>query len=92
LRLRPARRHDQAVVGDLPRPVEQAAGHRAALEVDPADFGERDMRVTLVAEDVSKRRRDVPLGENPSGDVVEQRLKEVVRLPVDQGDLDGRSP
>ena len=90
VRLRRAGGDDQAVVGELPGPVEQPAGDGAALEVDAADLGEDDLRVALVAEDVPERRRDVPLRQDARRHLVEQRLEEVVRLPVDQRHVDGR--
>ena len=92
VRLRRAGGDDQAVVGEPPAPVEQAAGDGSALEVDATDLGEDDLRVALAAEDVPERRRDVPLRQDARRDLVEQRLEEVVRLPVDQRHLGGRSP
>src|SRR5581483_1227151 len=44
-----------------------------------------------VAEDVTERRRDVSLREDAGRDLVEQRLEEVVRLPVDHGHVDRRA-
>ena len=88
VRLRRAGGDDQAVVAELPGPVEQGALDDAALEVDAADLGEDDLRVALVAEDVPERRRDVPLRQHSRRDLVEQRLKEVMRLPVDHGHVD----
>jgi hypothetical protein len=42
----------------------------------------------LVPKDVADRRRDIPLGEKPRRELIEQRLKQVVIRPVDDGDLD----
>ena len=62
----------------------------AAVEVDVADLGEDDLRVALVAKDVAERRCDVPLRQDARRDLVEQRLEEVVRLPVDHRHVDRR--
>ena len=36
----------------------------------------------------AQRRRDLPLREDPGGHLVEQRLEEVVVVPIDEGDPD----
>jgi hypothetical protein len=91
VRLRRASGDDQAVVGELPSPVEQPAGDRAAREFDAVDLCERDVGVVLVAQDVPQRRCDAALGQDAGGDLLQQWLEEVVRLAVDEGHVDGRS-
>jgi len=83
VRLRRAGGDGQVVVGELPGPVEQPAGDGAALEVDVAGLSEDHLRVALVTQDIPERRRDVPLRQDTRRNLVEQRLEEVVRLPVD---------
>jgi hypothetical protein len=91
VRLRRAGRDDEAVVGDLPPPVEQPAGDGAPVEVDARHLRQNDVRVALVAQDVTQGRRDVSFREDPGRDLVEQRLEEMMRLAVDQGDVGGRA-
>jgi hypothetical protein len=45
-----------------------------------------------MAQDVADRRGDVPLGEHPGRDLVEQRLEEVVVGAIDHHHLDRRAP
>ena len=49
-----------------------------ALEVDVGDLAEQDPGVVLAAEDLAGRRGDLALGEDAGGDLVEQRLEQVV--------------
>ena len=48
----------------------------------------RQLRAFLVTS--RERRTDLALGEDAGGDLVQQRLEEVVVVPVDQGDVDRR--
>jgi hypothetical protein len=63
-------------------------GDLSGIEIDVHDFAKHNSRVPLVPKDVADRRSDVPLGENPRRELIEQRLKQVVIRPVDDGDLD----
>jgi hypothetical protein len=44
-----------------------------------------------MAQDVSNRRGDVPLGENTGRHLVQERLEEVMVVAVDDGDVDVRA-
>jgi hypothetical protein len=44
-----------------------------------------------VAQHAADRRGDVARGERRGRDLVQQRLEEVVVVPVDQGDVDRRA-
>jgi hypothetical protein len=92
VRLRRTCGDDQAVVRELPGTVEQPAFDEAALEVDALDRREDDLGVALMAKDVQERRRDVSLRQHSRRDLIEQRLEEMVRLPVDDRDVDRSSP
>ena len=50
----------------------------------PVDLGELDLDVPLAAQHASDRRGDLALREDPGGDLVEQRLEEVVVVAVHQ--------
>jgi hypothetical protein len=43
-------------------------------------------------EDPADRRRDVTRRQRGRGDLIQERLKDVVVVPVDQGDLDRGAP
>ena len=60
------------------------------VEVEAADVGEQHARVGLAAQHAAQRRGDLALGEDAGGDLVEERLEQVVVGAVDEGDLDGR--
>ena len=42
------------------------------------------MQIGLVREDAPQRRRDLPVGQDSRGDLIEQRLKQVVVDAVDE--------
>ena len=80
--------HDEAVVLQVDldvagRGVDGLVGH-----VDLAHVAEDAGGVLLVAEHDARRRRDLADGEDAGGDLVQQRLEQVVRGPGDEGDLD----
>ena len=52
-------------------------------------LGEHALDVAVPLQDVAQRDRDLSLGQDPGGALVEQRLEQVVLGAVDQGDLDG---
>jgi len=76
---------DQVVVADVAgRGVEGPGG-----EVDALHFGEAELEVALAAQDGAHRFGDLFRLEPGGGDLVEQRLEEVVVAPVDQDDAGG---
>ena len=87
IRLASAGGDDQAVVGDPTTSTNRVDGDLPGVEIDVHDFAKRNLRVPLVPKHAADRRRDVPLGENPGRELIEQRLKQVVIRPVDDGDL-----
>jgi hypothetical protein len=58
------------------------------LQVDALDLGQEHADVLLFAHDGSDRNSDLARRQARHRDLVEQRLKQVVVLPVDQGDVD----
>ena len=61
--------------------------HHLAVQVDVADVGEQDAGVALLPQGAAQRRGDQPGGQDAGGDLVEQRLEQVVVGPVDHRDV-----
>lgn len=51
-------------------------------------FGQHAAHVVVAPQDRAKRLRDLPLGQDPGGALVQQRLEEVVGAAVDHGHRD----
>ena len=83
-----ARRHDQRVVRRDDVAAEHVRGDRVCLQVDRGDLAEQHLGVLLPAQDLAGRRRDLALGQDAGGDLVEQRLEEVVGGLRDHGHVD----
>ncbi len=64
----------------------------ALLEVEVDDLAEHALDVLVAAEDAAQRHRDLAFGQHAGGALVEQRLEQVVRRAVDDGDLDRAVP
>src|SRR2546421_393684 len=71
----------RAVVGRDPAP----------REVDARDFDHAELEVRLAAQDTAYRLGDLLGLEAGRGDLVEERLEEMVIVPVEQHDVDRRS-
>ena len=83
------RRHDQVVVAELGRfPARAGHKHLTPPRVDAGHLGQHEFHVLVLAQQVAQRGGDLPLGEDSRRALVEQRLEQVMRGPVDQGDLD----
>src|SRR6185437_10683645 len=84
-----AGRHDQAVVLDVEQVAAAgcASGELARARVDVDDLTEQHPGVVLPGQDLPGRGCHLALGENAGGDLVEQRLEEVMRGRGDYGDL-----
>ena len=67
---------------------EEAVFDRAGGQVDLRDLTEEDRRVGLAVQHLARRGSNLTLGEDSGGDLVEQRLEQVVRRARDEGDLD----
>jgi len=63
--------------------------HNVSLAIDAGDLAEQDTGIVLPPEQTPDRPSDLRRGQTRCGYLVEQRLKEVVVLAVDQSDLDG---
>ena len=63
-------------------------GDRARLEVDVGDLAEQHPGVVLAAQHLAGRRGDLALGQDAGGDLVEQRLEQVVGRLGDQRHVD----
>jgi hypothetical protein len=83
VRLLCARGEDQAVVGHVARQAERVDGETAGIEVDRLHVAEQHVHVAPSAQDVSDRRRDVPLGEDAGGELLEQWLEQVMIRAVE---------
>ena len=66
--------------------------HLAGRDVDVGDLGHEAVDVVVPLEQPAQRDRDLTLGQDPRGALVEQRLEQMVRGPVDDGDLDRPVP
>ena len=92
VRLVRARGDDQAVVRDLTALTDRVDRDVPGVEIDIDDFAKHNARVPLVAENVTDRQRDVPLGQNARRELMQQRLNQMVICPVDDGDIDLGAP
>src|SRR5439155_12713945 len=79
---------DQRVVGKL------AVGqdHLALRDVEILDVAHQHVAISLVFENRTQRRGDVGGRELASGDLVEERLKEMKVATIDERELDRRAP
>jgi hypothetical protein len=83
---------DQTVVRDVAAQTDRIDRHAASIEIDIDHFAEDNARVPLVAQNVTDRPGDVPLGQNSCRELMQQRLNQVVIRPVDDGDIDVGAP
>ena len=65
-----------------------AEDYAAPGGVNMNGFAQENLRVFLFAQNLAKRAGDIRGGKRAGGDLVEQRLEEVVVAAIDQGDLD----
>ena len=84
------RSHDEIVVVDRPARMR----HAPRREIDPGDLGHDHGKIIAVRKHCADRLRDIDGRQPRGGDLVEQRLKKMVVLPVDQrhGRFLGRNP
>jgi hypothetical protein len=61
-----------------------------AFRVDAGDLGENDVDIACVAHDGADRRGDVRRRQARGGDLVKQRLEQMVIVLVDEGDVEWR--
>jgi hypothetical protein len=87
VRLVRADREDQAVVLIFAAQAERVDGEAARVQVDPST-SKHHACVALAPQDVADGRRDVALGEDPGGHLVQQRLKEMMVRSVDDRHID----
>jgi hypothetical protein len=85
VRMRRARRDDEVIERQRATPNLDDAARR----VDTRDFTEQHRRVALPAEDPADRPRDIRRRQARGGDLIEQRLEQVVVVPVDDRDVRG---
>jgi hypothetical protein len=83
-----ARRDDERVVRGRVVVSEQIRGDRLVLEVDVGHVTEQYLCVLLLAQDQPGRWRDLALGDDSGGHLVEQRLEQVMGGAGDQLDVD----
>lgn len=62
--------------------------HLTAGRCDFGDVAEQHFDIALLAQDVAQRRGDIRCRQAGGGDLVQQRLEQVMVLAVDQGDAD----
>jgi hypothetical protein len=83
-----ARGDHQAVVGQRRRGALAGERERAGVGVHVQHVPEQDARVRLTAQDLAGGGGDLALGQDAGGDLVQQRLEQVVDGPADQRDVD----
>ena len=62
--------------------------HRLGVKIEPRHLGQHGAGVGLVFDDAAQRRCDHALRQDPGGDLIEQRLKQVMVGAVDDRDVD----
>ena len=83
--------HDQTVVGDPRAAAERVNPNLPLAQRDVLDIAEYHPRVPEPSDYVTDRRCDVALRENAGGDLVKQRLEEVMVGAVHDCDIHRRS-
>ena len=81
--------HNQEVVRQL---VAARQPHHLRVRIDRVGLGHQHLGVLVPAQERAKRIADVGGLELGRGRLIEQRLKDVVVLPVDERDLNRRVP
>jgi hypothetical protein len=84
--------HDQRVVRRDGHAVQHARRDQPLLEVDAGDLAEDHARILLRREDLTGRGRDLALGQDAGGHLVEQRLEQVVGRLGDHRHVDIGAP
>jgi hypothetical protein len=79
-----AGRHDEVVVGERLTAVER---HALRGDVDRLGLAEQDAHVLLASQNPADRRCDVARRQPGSGDLIQQRLKDVMVVTIDQRHL-----
>jgi len=83
--------HDEVIEREVfgGRLVAAANLQRVAVEIDRCHLGQHDLNVAGVAQDAADRLRDIAGGQHRAGDLVEQRLKDVVIASIDHRHANG---
>jgi len=83
---------DEAVVRSLTALAQGFNGQAPRVEIDSLHVSENHRGVSLVAQDVPDRRRDISFGENTRRHLIQERLKEVVVAAVDNSYINLSAP
>ena len=59
--------------------------------IDPAHLGEQDLNVLLPSKDPADGRRDIAWRQRGGRDLIEQRLKQVIVVAIEDRDPNGRA-
>src|SRR5262249_20934848 len=84
---RAGREHEVVVRDGLAAVDDDVAGDR----IDLANLREQDLDVLLPAQDPPNRRRDIARRQGRRGGLIQQRLKQMVVVPIEERDLDIRT-
>ena len=86
--VRASGRDHQGVIGQRQLPAVRSQGlHDPARQVQVLHLGQHDARVGLLPDHAAQGRRDDAIGQDPGGDLIEQRLEQVVIGPVHDRDV-----
>ena len=58
-----------------------------SVQIQVLHVGQHDARVGLFPDHAAQRRRDEAIGQDPGGDLIKQRLEQVVIGPVHDRDV-----
>jgi hypothetical protein len=86
-----AGREHEEIVRNASRAIRGFENDAAAPDVDACDVAKEHRRIPLPAQQGAKGRRDVRGRQERCRHLVQQRLKEVVIGPIDDGDPNGRA-
>src|SRR5262249_62409292 len=85
---RPGREDQIVVVESDALSVRRVDEHASAVYVDTDGLAEDHRGVELPSQDVANRRGDLPGAQDRRRDLIQERLEQVVVLPIDQDDPD----
>jgi hypothetical protein len=84
----PCRNHQAVIRQPQPPAVRGHGTHDPSVQVQVLHLGQHDARVGLFPDHAAQRRRNEATRQDPGGDLIQQRLEQVVIGPVHDRDVD----